>query len=379
MTPITGSKLRTKLMGMSVSIPSRMRSLSGCRPCAHVSALLVKLAIVAFTLWVPRLCMATPRAFARGFYEFQAHQYRAAVRLFFAGLRIAPNNGLAHYYLAKSLLKAFRKPSEDVREQALLLFTQAALLLPSSSQRSDSIAEAAKLSGAVAHHYADRGRKWFQKGEFSRTVRDSTIAIELSPTTSANYTLRAEAYKGLGKFGAAIDDFSLGILLAPERAENYIDRGYIYSDIGKYASALKDCKKAISLERREPDRRERSSLYLLCGRAHGRLGQAGQATFAYKQMLRLHSRNAMAYADVGSELRRVGRLGDAIHALDEAIRLDPTAAWMYNQRGLAYAANGQGKRAIRDYNEAIRLDPTLRAAYTNRAWVRKWSGPSTAQ
>lgn len=70
-------------------------------------------------------------------------------------------------------------------------------------------------------------------------------------------------------------------------------------------------------------------------------------------------------------------MGDLDHAIDdytEVIRLDSKNALAFNSRGNTYLAKGNPDRAIADYDEAIRLDPDEPGTYLNRGLANLYSG-----
>ncbi len=189
------------------------------------------------------------------------------------------------------------------------------------------------------------------------------------PQNAYAYFSRGLAYSGLGQYERTIKDYTQAIdmstgflyLGSPQFFEYFFNRGLAYFNLGRYESAITDMNSAIG-GFTHPDRTE---AFIIRGISYGEFGQADLALQDLSQHeaaigdlnpgFRLNPQTANVYYTRGLAYLYLGQYQRSTANFDEAIRLEPGNAAAYAKRGTAYGALGQQDRAIQDLNEARRL------------------------
>jgi hypothetical protein len=83
--------------------------------------------------------------FAAGFDLFQAGRYPAAATVFRVGLQAEPRDGLAHFYLAESIVNGRADDSDRVLRIALFHYTKAIRYLPGGEERTRAVSRVADI------------------------------------------------------------------------------------------------------------------------------------------------------------------------------------------------------------------------------------------
>jgi tetratricopeptide (TPR) repeat protein len=107
--------------------------------------------------------------------------------------------------------------------------------------------KAIRLDPGNAKYFNSRAWVYALIGEYSKSLNNAEISLNLRPEIPNVLDTRAWAYVGLGKYDSAIEDFNDAIELRPE--SDFIDRrGVAYYRWGQYQAAIKDFSKAIELD-----------------------------------------------------------------------------------------------------------------------------------
>jgi tetratricopeptide (TPR) repeat protein len=115
---------------------------------------------------------------------------------------------------------------------------------------------------------------------------------------------------------------------------------------------------------------EDETLLLIRGVLHQKAGEYDKAIDDFSEVLKIDSRNRMAYSNRAIAWKQKGQLELALGDYNEALRLDPKSALTWHNRGAVWASEGNFKRAAADFREAIRLDPELPDAFNALAWIQ---------
>jgi tetratricopeptide (TPR) repeat protein len=96
----------------------------------------------------------------------------------------------------------------------------------------------------LARAFANRGRAWSEKGEYSRAMHDLDNAIRLDPGFADAYNYRGVANLSQGRYEQAIGDFGEAIRLDPNYAIAIYNRGLALQAQGRADEAAKDFARA---------------------------------------------------------------------------------------------------------------------------------------
>lgn len=82
-----------------------------------------------------------------------------------------------------------------------------------------------------------------------------------------------------------------------------------------------------------------------------------EARAAYKEMLTLDDKNALAWANLGAVEQQAGRMKEAMEAFERSVKINPAVAQSWNALGLLHAEKGDTYLAISMFTRAIHEDP----------------------
>ena len=101
--------------------------------------------------------------------------------------------------------------------------------------------------------FANRGRAYFDKGEYDRTIDNTTLAIELDPKLANGFAIRGTAFAAKREYDSAITDLTSAIELDP-MAETYVfNRAGAYANKHDLDRAIADYTRAIELDPTQAD------------------------------------------------------------------------------------------------------------------------------
>lgn len=99
---------------------------------------------------------------------------------------------------------------------------------------------------------------------------------------------------------------------------------------------------------------------------HERNGKLPEAVAAYRKALKLDSKVATTWYDLGVAYAGMQQFPEAVDAYSEALKLDSEMERAYNNRAAAYARLNQFEPAVSDCDSAIALSPADAMAWRNR-------------
>jgi len=225
-----------------------------------------------------------------------------------------------------------------------------------------------------ANDYFQRGKTYFNKGDYDRAIKDFTKAIELRGKEDADdYGWRGGTYCYKGDCDEAIKDLTKAIELRDEEdANDYGWRGVAYHNKGDWDKAIKDLTKAIELRDKED-----ANDYGWRGEAYYNKSDYNGAIKDFTKLIELSDEeNAGYYRWRGAAFRTKRDCDEAIKDLTKAIKLRGKGdANDYYWRGMAYRDKRDYDEAIKDFTKVIELrgkedagDYILRgSAYRNKS------------
>lgn len=176
----------------------------------------------------------------------------------------------------------------------------------------------------LANQKAQEAKKYYENGEYNKTIENCNEAIKLNPKLALAYLMRAKAYGKLENFSAAKKDYDEAIALNPNDYYSYYSRAYDSKD---YQQAIEDLNKSIKLN----------------------------PHYSYSYHLRGFCYNVLK------------DFNNAIKDLTKAIELNPNFVESYVNRGYAYYSLQNYKPAIEDFNRAEKVNPDYFMTYYLRS------------
>jgi tetratricopeptide (TPR) repeat protein len=97
--------------------------------------------------------------------------------------------------------------------------------------------------------YRDRGKAFFELGNYDRAIEDYNHAMELYPEHGMDILYyRGNAYYYKRQYELAIQDYNAALEIDPYWAGAYYMRGNAYADLGDYEQATTDMETAIAAD-----------------------------------------------------------------------------------------------------------------------------------
>jgi len=190
---------------------------------------------------------------------------------------------------------------------------------------------------------------------YEAAIADYSKEIALDPGYSDAWYYRGQVKSVLGRYNGAIADFSRVIALSPKSPFAYYSRGMAKLKLRRYSSAILDFDRSIIID---SGYASIASFYNR-GIAKSFLGRYADAIADYDHVIKLYSRDTLAYCKRAEAKSNLGLYADAIADCSHAITLDPKSSLAYQYRGYAYYKIGKTKenyqKAIADYDTAIQL------------------------
>ena len=165
--------------------------------------------------------------------------------------------------------------------------------------------------------YANKGFKFFKKGQFDQAISNFDKAIELDPGITLCYLARGQIYLEKKQIDKAISDFNKTIELNPYLMNAYIFRGCAYFIGGQIDKAIADYNKAIEMKP------ENADIFNLRGNTYYIKGQIDKAIADYTRAIEINPGLAAAYYNRGSAYIFYGRIDLASDDFKNALKLNP--------------------------------------------------------
>jgi len=160
-------------------------------------------------------------------------------------LRNLKTPGLSVYEVFANTMGDVKKDSDGMQDPELSLKFSGAHLAYLGS-RPSSLPAPGMVSTAQTHY--ERGKVFFDRGDWDTAILEFTEAIRLDPGDAIVYNNRGAAYDNKGDYDHAISDYTQAIRLDPNDSVFYNNRGAAYYDKGDYDRAIADLTQAIRLE-----------------------------------------------------------------------------------------------------------------------------------
>ncbi len=312
-------------------------------------------------------------------------------------VRLAPNDGEAHFYLGRIALErswdVLLGPKPDTvlaklwAERAAQHLTVAVRGWSRAEPVDLQVAEAQKAmaagNGKESRRLCDQGLErypdapgaeelWLLRGWLIGGVtagESFTRAIELSPRFARAYLLRAlGAMEDQAHWAEAEADLSRAIRVNPRLAAAFAMRGFLRLQKQQWAIALEDCTRAIELNA------EVAYYYVNRASVRFQMGEVPLALSDCNQAVRLAPDEGCWRGERAIFLFHAGDFDGAIRDASAAIEKVPGEARFHLVRGNARVAKGELEAAMTDLDAAVNADARDPLCYLTRGVVRSRLG-----
>jgi len=188
-----------------------------------------------------------------------------------------------------------------------------------------------------------------------------TKALEANPDFLDAYINRGLVNNELGEYSASVEDYDMAIQLDSKCALAYNNRGYTKFKQGDFDGALVDYNKAI----------------LLNPKLQMALDNKARL-FASACMEDDKDFSEKFYLSLGISEVNNGNFAEALRNFDEALKFNPSMAIAYFYKGIAYHSLCKNDEAFENYTKAIELDKNMVDAYFNRGQLIVKTNPKQA-
>lgn len=207
------------------------------------------------------------------------------------------------------------------------------------------------------HYYRTQSENYTgqqRQSMLQQAIQDYSQAITIDPNYHLAYTNRGKAWFDLGQYQKAIADYSKGIALRPANEVAYVNRGAAYGMLREYDKALRDFAKAAAIN---PNYDE---IYYNRGITYQQMRQFDKAEADYKKYLQFRPDHNGIHNSLGIVYQSMGQHQKAVPHFSEAIRLGsakqhPDVKIYHYNRSLSYRVLGQLNLARQDARKALQL------------------------
>lgn len=206
----------------------------------------------------------------------------------------------------------------------------------------------------------------FERGEFKRSIKSFSRAIELAPDVAATHVNRGVAKNCVHDFEGAILDENRAIELDPSYARAYWARGFARYSLGSTKKALLDYDMAIQLGSGEAKvYNDRSSVKYALGDVQGAIEDASEAMRLDPDSGRALNTLAWIYATSSDAKLRNGPL--AVELASRSNELSRSSnAFVLGTLAAAHAEVAEFDKAVTFLKRAIELAPQKDRAFRQK-------------
>ena len=229
-----------------------------------------------------------------------------------------------------------------------------------------SYSKAIELDNNNAQYFFERGRSYFEIGQFPLAKADLDDAIAIDSTLAKAYHYRALYMFMLENYSASIGDNDQAI--AHSTDEELTTACLLNRGEAKYLSkdtlgAYKDLKAGLSA-----DSKELESLKVMSNVLHD-LEKHEEALEYLDRVIELEPKEIGGYINKGFELEALGKYEKAVEAYNAAAQIDKLEPLVLSNRAHAYYKLGEYDKALKDINKSIYNQPMNAYAYQTRALI----------
>ncbi len=183
------------------------------------------------------------------------------------------------------------------------------------------------------------------------TATPTASPTATSTPSAAERMNRGRAYYDQGDYESAASEFRAAVELEPDDAEAYASLGASYAKMNLHREAITAFKSAIRL-----DPQNKQAYVGLCA-LQAKLGLLDEAQETCERSLQLTPEDANAFNGMGLVYLGQERIEEAISAFQQAIRLDPRHEEAHNNQGRAYLLLGELDKARSEFKAVLDINP----------------------
>lgn len=188
------------------------------------------------------------------------------------------------------------------------------------------------------------------RNELLEVIETVTENLIENPNSTFYYSVRANAYYSLGEFDKTLRDLTFAIQLDSNDWELYYNKGVVLYDLGKVEESITEFNNAIGLNKQNCD------IYFARALSYYEIEKINKAISDYTKSISLNNYFDDAYNNRGLCYNSLEEYKLAIKDFSEAIKLMPGIAKYYYNRGYANFKIDSINEAINDLQKANCLD-----------------------
>ena len=300
------------------------------------TAVLLALGTLAVVLLLTR--GSVDKAVAQGKEALTAGDYVQAETCFAQALKRQSDNVAANLGIGKAL-------QGQERYAAAIPYFQEALTAD------ENLAEAHACLAWTYYHIA----------EYVQAIIHFTHLTTLKPAEAEGYRGQGLSYYALERYQDALNPLKTWANLEPSLVEAHALIGRTAFQLEDYEQASVSLEQALSIE-------EEAALFMLLGRAYGKLDQSDQAISAYQRSIVLDPEKAAPHLQMGWTYRQLGEDELALDTFEQARELEPENPAAYSGLGYTFRRLQKHSEALVVFQKWARLDPDETKPYQMIGW-----------
>ena len=250
-----------------------------------------------------------------------------------------------------AIFEARANPPDHVR----LLKAGEELVLKGDYDKALAFFEKARELRESARIHVSIGEARELTGEDEKAHVSYHTAIELNPMYIKAYLRNAALYQKQGNLDAALAAFKKVVEISPNNPSRHISIGNIYLKKGDLARTQEAFTMAV---------RQEAAMASEIAEELMKNGKDDMAEHFFRTSLLKQVNNIHVYNRLGIALRRQGKWKEAIIEYETAIKIDSRDAGIYFNLGKACMEGGQKERAFQAFRKALEIDPGFTEAKT---------------
>lgn len=195
--------------------------------------------------------------------------------------------------------------------------------------------------------------------------------------------LKAIVFLQLKEYGEAEKIMENILKEDPENENTLFNRGLMLSRLGYKQKSVKYYEDSLEIVDKKVLKYKKSKLKKIrCpeniwnieltellakkGIVHGRLHQYSEALESFNEVLKINSKDSMAWNGKGYLLAKLGQYDEALKCIDSSLKLFPENAYALDSKGYALSGLGKPEEALKYFQKAIEIEPLDEERYYHK-------------